>query len=167
MKNKDLPIRWRQKSKPTAAGAELVPYLDPRDIQSKLDELYGELGWSDSYTDVAGVVACTISIYDEKRNQWVSKSDAGGSDSEEERAKRKMSLGDSQKSTFTDAFKRAAVKWGFRGAYEVGGIIKLPTVEFRGKYYLKDPITQKPVSWDNKEKIEELANNQIKKEQIK
>ena len=88
-----------------------LAYIDARDVMSRLDTVVGPENWSDSYAETAkGVMLCTLSI--RIGNEWVSKTDgAGGTDVEAE------------KGSVSDAFKRAAVKWGI-GRY----LYDLPTV---------------------------------------
>ena len=45
---------------------------------------------------------CGISVFDEKRGQWITKWDCGV----------ESNFGDKQKSEASDAFKRAGFKWG-------------------------------------------------------
>lgn len=158
--NFELPVRWKPKAKGTANGMDLIPYIDSRDIQKALDEALTPFGWCDKYEEVNGAVVCSIGIKTSE-GEWVYKSDAGGSETAEEYGRRKSTLGDSQKGTFTDAFKRAAVKWGFRVAYESGGVLKVPAVEYRGKYYVKDPVSGKPVG--NKDLVDKICNDLNKK----
>lgn len=76
-------------------GTELT-YVDARFVMDRLDEAVGPDGWSDSYTPLPdGSVACTITI------GGISKTDVGV-----------PSKIEPQKGAFSDAFKRAAVKWG-------------------------------------------------------
>lgn len=88
-------ISWRvgQKSK-TKPKAMMLCYIDARDVMDRLDEVCGS-NWSDDYKEVKGRIVCTITI------DGVSRSDgAGDTDFEGE------------KGGLSDAFKRAAVKWG-------------------------------------------------------
>lgn len=89
------------------AGMALA-YIDARDVMNRLDEVVGPGGWSDSYQETAkGVMLCTLSL--RIGGEWVSKTDgAGETDVEAEKGK------------VSDAFKRAAVKWGIgRYLYDV------------------------------------------------
>ena len=88
-------ISWRvgQKSK-SKPKAMMLCYIDARDVMDRLDEVCGS-NWSDDYKEVKGRIVCTITI------DGVSRSDgAGDTDFEGE------------KGGLSDAFKRAAVKWG-------------------------------------------------------
>lgn len=93
-------LSWRvgQKNK-DKTKANMLVYIDARDVMDRLDEVCGQDGWSDQYENIGGRMVCTISIKTE--NGWVSKTDgAGDTDIEGE------------KGGLSDAFKRAAVKWG-------------------------------------------------------
>lgn len=97
-------IHWRaqsvSKKNPDAPKAMALAYIDSRDVQDRLDEVCGPENWSDSYTESAkGRVICTISI--RCGGEWVSKSDGAGDTAVE-----------GEKGGISDAFKRAAVKWG-------------------------------------------------------
>jgi hypothetical protein len=87
-----------------------LAYIDARDVMNRLDEVCGIDGWSDRYEDFKGRLICVLSIKID--GEWVSKSD-GADDSDVEGAKGGIS----------DAFKRAAVKWGIgRYLYDVASV---------------------------------------------
>jgi len=95
-------VSWRVGSttKDKAKGMALA-YIDARDVMDRLDEVLGPDSWSDSY-DVHGPrVICTLSLRLGEGGDWVSKSDGAGDTAVE-----------SEKGAISDAFKRAAVKWG-------------------------------------------------------
>lgn len=74
--------------------AQMLVYIDARDVQDRLDEVCG-YRWSNNLREVAGRMVCEITI-DE-----ITKSDgAGDTDFEGE------------KGGISDAFKRSAVMWG-------------------------------------------------------
>lgn len=92
-----------------------VPYLDARDVMNRLDDVLGIGGWCDEYQILPeGSVVCKLSC--EIDGGWVTKADVG-SPSEQPYA------GDRLKAAFSDALKRAAVKFGV-GRY----LYYLPTV---------------------------------------
>lgn len=97
-----------------------LAYIDSRDVQERLDAVVGPENWSDSYHETArGIMICTLSIC--INGQWISKSDGAGATDVE-----------AEKGIISDAFKRAAVKWGI-GRY----LYSLPSpwveIEQRGK----------------------------------
>ena len=79
-------------------------YVDARVIQDRLDEVVGVENWQDRYEIVAdGSVVCRLRI--KLGDRWVVKTDVG-SPSEQPDG------GDRLKAAFSDALKRAAVKFG-------------------------------------------------------
>lgn len=94
-------ISWRAQSV-TKQGdkAMALAYIDARDVMDRLDVICGPENWQDRYEETPkGRVICTISI--NIAGDWISKSDGAGDTAVE---------GD--KGGISDAFKRAAVKWG-------------------------------------------------------
>lgn len=94
-------VSWRaQTMKADGTAAMALCYIDARDVMRRLDEVCGPAGWSDSYTETAkGRLICTITI--KCGDEWISKSDGAGDTDVE-----------GEKGAISDAFKRAAVKWG-------------------------------------------------------
>ena len=76
-----------------------LAYLDARDVMGRLDDVCGPGGWQNRYSHTAGKTVCDIGV--KVGDEWVWKADgAGDSDIEAE------------KGALSDAFKRAAVRWG-------------------------------------------------------
>jgi hypothetical protein len=100
MLKKEMPYKWRvqsfSKNKPSA---QCVAYIDSRDVQDLLDEVVGPENWQCRFEDIKGNLFCSIGIA--TANGWVWKSDCGTESNMEQ-----------QKGEASDAFKRAAVKWG-------------------------------------------------------
>lgn len=94
-------IHWRaQTLTKDKTKALALAYLDARDVMDRLDLAVGPENWQDSYVEtVKGRVVCTLSI--RVGDEWVSKSDGAGDTAVE-----------GEKGGISDAFKRAAVKWG-------------------------------------------------------
>lgn len=94
-------VSWRAQSLTRDGSKALaLAYIDARDVMERLDDVCGPENWQDTYTETArGRVICTISIL--CGDTWVAKSDGAGNTDVE---------GD--KGAISDAFKRAAVKWG-------------------------------------------------------
>lgn len=92
-------VSWRVGStnKEKTKGLALA-YIDARDVMGRLDEVVGPANWQDRYEIHGTRTICYLSI---NLGEWVTKADgAGDSDVEAE------------KGSISDAFKRAAVKWG-------------------------------------------------------
>lgn len=81
-----------------------VPFVDARVIQDRLDEVLGVMGWQDSYECLPdGAVLCRLRI--RLGAEWITKEDVGGQSEQPDE-------GDRRKAAFSDALKRAAVKFG-------------------------------------------------------
>ncbi len=96
-------ISWRVG--PTTSDksrGQALCYIDARDVQDRLDEICGTMGWQNRFVPMHDKkTVCEIGIYSEALSQWIWKSDgAGDSDVEAE------------KGALSDSFKRCAVKWG-------------------------------------------------------
>lgn len=83
-----------------------MAYIDARLVMERLDEVIGVENWQDEYQSLAdGSVQCQLRVRFPTSDEWVCKSDVG-SPSEQPDA------GDRLKAAFSDALKRAAVKFG-------------------------------------------------------
>lgn len=126
---KPLPLKWRVRSAfPTKANPThviLVGYVDSRQVQDLLDEVVGAENWQDEYFECKNKQFCRIGI--KINDEWIWKGDSGSESSTE-----------AGKGETSDAFKRAAVKWGInRTAYKVGEV-KLPAKMYNSKPYPVD-----------------------------
>ena len=94
---KEIPFKWRVQSfskfKPEAT---CVAYIDSRDVQDILD---ANCLWSDRYYEQGGLLFCEITIYADGREY--KRADTGSETKVEK-----------DKGHSSDAFKRAAVKFG-------------------------------------------------------
>lgn len=82
-----------------ASGVSLLLYKDARCDQNILDETVGPMNWQRRHDrDNAN---CIVSIYDEKKKEWISKEDTGTESNTEP-----------SKGLASDSFKRACVNWG-------------------------------------------------------
>jgi hypothetical protein len=101
-------ISWRVGS--TTADKKrgmALAYIDARDVMERLDEVCGPGGWQCAYPHATGKTVCSIGVKVE--NEWVWKSDGAGDTDFE-----------ADKGALSDAFKRAAVRWGVgRYLYDV------------------------------------------------
>jgi hypothetical protein len=114
-------------------AALAVAYLDARTIMDRLDDTMGIDGWEDAYDiigemkDAKSQVACRLTLHfaaavppgtPGSRGLTVTRCDVGAQSDQPD-------IGDKMKSAFTDAFKRAAVKFGI-GRY-IGHLPKVWT----------------------------------------
>ena len=80
-------------------GVSVLLYKDARCDQNILDETVGAMNWQRHHSrDNAN---CTVSLWDEKKSQWVSKEDTGTESNTEK-----------EKGLASDSFKRACFNWG-------------------------------------------------------
>lgn len=103
-----VPFEEREvKFKPQAVKnnrALALAYVDARVIMDRLDDVLGVARWQDNYEILAdGSVQCRLRIF--VGGRWITKTDVG-SPSEQPDG------GDRLKAAFSDALKRAAVKFG-------------------------------------------------------
>jgi hypothetical protein len=85
-------------------GNRQLPYVTARTVQNRLDEVLGPENWWDSYSTFERSVVCSLTIRMPDGRE-VTKTDAGGHAGMQD-------AGDDAKSGYSDAFKRAAFKWG-------------------------------------------------------
>jgi len=126
---KDIDFRVQSVNK--GGYATILAYKDARVDMNRLDEVCGVLNWKREHTrDNAN---CIVSIYDEKKSQWVGKEDTGAE-----------SFTEKEKGLASDSFKRACFNWGIgRELYDYPVIqLKLEANEF-------DKTTGK-ATWDFK-----------------
>ncbi len=97
---KIIPFKWRiQSFSKNYPSATCVAYIDARDVMDLLDEIVGPENWQSDYKEIKGNLYSGIAI--KMTDEWVWKWDCG-TEPFTEKAKGEAS----------DAFKRAAVKWG-------------------------------------------------------
>ena len=72
----DNELEWKPQQtgwKGDKPWAKVLCYVAARAIQDRLDNVFGVMGWKDSYRKEANGWICTLSVYDKDNNQWVSK----------------------------------------------------------------------------------------------
>jgi hypothetical protein len=88
----------------TGQRALALAYVDARVIQDRLDDVLGVTGWQDEYECLPdGSVVCRLRL--RLGDEWITKMDVGGQSEQPDE-------GDRRKAAFSDALKRAAVKFG-------------------------------------------------------
>jgi hypothetical protein len=80
-------------------GVNLLLYKDARCDQNILDETVGAMNWQ--RTHARDNANCIVSLWDEKKQQWISKEDTGTESNTEK-----------EKGLASDSFKRACFNWG-------------------------------------------------------
>lgn len=93
-------ISWRAQHVTKDGNKALaLAYIDARDVMDRFDEVCGMAGWENSYPHANGKTVCSIGI--KCGDEWVYKADGAGDTDVE-----------AEKGALSDAFKRAAVRWG-------------------------------------------------------
>ena len=80
-------------------GLSLLLYKDARCDMNILDETVGQMNWQRSHSRENA--NCTVSIWDDVKEQWISKEDTGTE-----------SFTEKEKGLASDSFKRACFNWG-------------------------------------------------------
>lgn len=127
-------------------GVQLLLYKDARCDQNILDETVGAMNWQRSHSrDNSN---CTVSIWDEDKNQWISKEDTGTD-----------SYTEAEKGRASDSFKRACFNWGIgRELYTAPTMFvrakDLTTLkEANGRWTCKDYFRVKSIAYTEDRKI--------------
>lgn len=94
----DIEVRIQSVNK---GGARLLLYKNARVDMSILDETFGPMNWQRHHELIDGQLFCTIEIWDESKQQWISKQDVGVE-----------SYTEKEKGRSSDSFKRAAFNVG-------------------------------------------------------
>ncbi len=106
-----MPFKWRVQAQ-TEYNAQVVAYVDSRQVQDKLDEVVGPENWQCDYRVINDNLYARVGIrvmHEDGTYEWVWKEDCGTESNTEK-----------EKGEASDAFKRAAVKWGVgRFLYEM------------------------------------------------
>ena len=97
----DCRIQSIGQNKTGAIGATILLYKDARVDMNILDETVGAMNWQRGHSVIDGNLYCTISIWDEEKEQWITKSDVGTESNTEK-----------EKGQASDSFKRAGFNWG-------------------------------------------------------
>lgn len=97
---KAVPAQWKmQTGRKGDEKGICVAYIDARDCMKILDDVVGPENWQDQYRFDNGKLIAGVGV--KVGNEWIWKFDTG-SESDME----------ADKGAFSDAFKRACVKWG-------------------------------------------------------
>lgn len=135
----------------------MLLYKDARCDMNILDETVGAMNWKRSH--IRDNANCIVSIWDENKNEWVSKEDTG-----------KESFAEEEKGLASDSFKRACVNWGIgRELYSSPNIITFPRKDMitkgqqsefyqndKGKYTTKTYFWVEIIDYDENDNIKDL-----------
>lgn len=96
-------VKWKPQSV-SGSRALVIAFIDARLVQDRLDDVLGVMNWQDNYECLPdGSVVCRLKI--RIGDDWITKEDVGGMSEQPDE-------GDRRKAAFSDALKRAAVKFG-------------------------------------------------------
>ena len=144
-------------------GCSLLLYKDARADMIILDETVGAFNWMRSHSrDNAN---CTVSIWDDKKSQWIAKEDTGSE-----------SFTEKEKGLASDSFKRACFNHGIGRELYTAPFIwvnadsvnvqnKVDPKTGKTKYYTYDKFVVENIAYDDNRNIIELSiiNSKMKK----
>lgn len=147
----DCRIQSIGQNKTGAVGTTILLYKDARVDMNILDETVGAMNWQRGHSIIDGNLYCTISIWDEVKEQWISKSDVGTESNTEK-----------EKGQASDSFKRACFNWGIgRELYSAPFVYiqldKSEYIERNGKLTSNAKFKVKDVSYDENRNIVRLV----------
>ena len=147
----DCRIQSIGQNKTGAVGTTILLYKDARVDMNILDETVGAMNWQRGHSVVDGNLYCTISIWDEIKGQWISKSDVGTESNTEK-----------EKGQASDSFKRAGFNWGIgRELYTAPFVyIQLDKSEYaerNGKLTSNAKFKVKDIAYDESRNIVKLV----------
>lgn len=108
-KAEELEIRVQQAKN---GKTKLLTYIDSRAAVLLLNETVGAFGWQSDFKEVNGLTICCMSIWDNEKQQWITKSDTGAESNLE-----------ANKGLISDAYKRCLARWGFTCLYTAPEIV--------------------------------------------
>lgn len=139
-------------------GATLLLYKDARCDMNILDETVGAFNWKRSHTrDNAN---CVVSLWDESKNEWVSKEDTGTE-----------SFTEKEKGLASDSFKRACFNWGIGRELYTAPFIYVPESRMEiipkgDKFITYDKFKVSDISYDEKRQITRLVIQNAKTDDV-
>lgn len=147
----DCRIQSIGQNKTGAVGTTILLYKDARVDMNILDETVGAMNWQREHSVVNGNLYCTISIWDEVKEQWISKSDVGTESNTEK-----------EKGQASDSFKRAGFNWGIgRELYSAPFVYiqldKSEYIERNGKLTSNAKFKVKDIAYDENRNIVRLV----------
>lgn len=146
----DCRIQSIGQNKTGAVGTTILLYKDARVDMNILDETVGAMNWQRGHSVIDGNLYCTISIWDEEKEQWIAKSDVGTESNTEK-----------EKGQASDSFKRAGFNWGIgRELYSAPFVyIQLDKSEYKemnGKLTSNAKFKVKDIAYDESRNIVRL-----------
>lgn len=127
--------------KPT--GMTLLLYKDARADMKILDETFGFDGWERKHELIDGKLFCTVRVWSEKRNCWISKQDVGTESNAEK-----------EKGQASDSFKRACVNLGIGRELYTSPLIWISANKGYDKY---EKFKVKEIGYNENKEINKLV----------
>lgn len=132
-------------------GISLLLYKDARVDMKILDEVYGPNNWKREHQMIGNNLYCIVSVWDDKKEQWISKMDVGSKSNTEQ-----------EKGEASDSFKRACVSLGIGRELYTAPFIwlsreKVNIAQKNGKYNTYDKFKVKSISYNEDREITGLC----------
>ncbi len=129
-------------------GLSLLLYKDARADMKILDEVFGPMNWQRKHKVIGGSLYCTVSVWDEAKQQWICKTDVGSE-----------SRTESEKGQASDSFKRACVNLGIGRELYTAPFIFINAGKVRiekkpdGRFYTQDKFTVNDISYNEENRV--------------
>lgn len=135
----------------TEKGCSILLYKDARVDQNILDETVGALNWKRSHQLIGDRLYCTVEVWDEDKNQWISKQDVGTE-----------SYTEKEKGQASDSFKRACFNLGIGRELYTAPFIWIGSNGFKlvqkgEKYTTYEKFSVKSIGYDKEGNINKLT----------
>ena len=144
------------------SGVQLLLYKTARTDMQLLDETVGAYNWQCKYEEIKGNLYCTVSIWDEKKQQWISKQDCGV----------ESAFGDKEKGEASDARKRAGFAVGIGRELYTSPFIWITkdncniTNDSKGNFTCRDTFIVDSISYSKERDIISLVIRNCKTNEI-
>lgn len=141
----------------TKKGCSILLYKDARVDMNILDEVFGVKGWKRSHQLIGDRLYCTVEIWDDMKEQWISKQDVGTE-----------SYTEKEKGQASDSFKRASFNVGIgRELYTAPFIwikakdITIEENETTHKFTVKERFMVDSIGYDEDRNINRLVIRKV------
>lgn len=111
LKANEIEVRVGHKIKNTN-NVSMLLYIDSRAVTKYLDEWVGPFNWQTEFNTAGPLVVGKLGIWDDKKLQWVWKSDTGSESNIE-----------AEKGLISDTYKRLLSRWGVTELYTAPDIV--------------------------------------------
>lgn len=146
LRNDEIEVRV-QSFNSNSNNAIFLLYKDARCDMRILDEVFGIDGWEREHQLIDGKLFCTVRVWSNKRNAWISKQDVGTESNTEK-----------EKGQASDAFKRACFNWGIGRELYTAPLISVKCTDkdlYNNKCTLK--LEVKHIAYNDNREISELV----------